>query len=288
MAQLVEIIGVTHNPFLPSLIERERDDPALIGGERDYAWMRQKLADARPDVLVVVASDHLNQWFMDNMPAFIVGKSPDARGPFPHEMRAFGLAPYETTVDVELARGLVAAGFNFGVDFAFSEEFLIDHAFTVPLSFLRPEQDLPIVPVWTNVMAPPVPPAERFYQVGRALRSIIESLPGEQRVGVVSSGHLAVEVGGPKSPQASADETFDRRMMDLITAGEAETVVKEATWQRLLKAGNVAAGFLNYVLLLGLAEGAPPSAAGLHFPRSTAAVNYMAWDLNGSREKQLP
>ena len=48
----------------------------------------QKLAQARPDVLIVVAGDHLNQWFMDNMPAFVVGKAPIARGPFPHELRA--------------------------------------------------------------------------------------------------------------------------------------------------------------------------------------------------------
>lgn len=66
--------------------------------------------------------------------------------------------------------------------------------------------------------------------------------------------------------------------MSLIQAGEADTVIKEATWERMLKAGNVAAGFLNYVLLLGFA-GKAPTATGLRFPESTAAVNYMAWDL---------
>jgi len=283
MAKLVEIIGVTHNPFLPGLIARNAE-PTVAAAAEDYKGMQEKMVQAKPDVLIVVASDHLNQWFMDNMPAFIVGKAPVAEGPFPWEARSFGLAPYKTPVDVDLARSLVRDGFRHGVDFAFSEEFMIDHAFTVPLNFVRPQMDLPIVPVWTNVMAPPVPPAERFYAVGRALREIVEGLPGNQRVAVLSSGHLAVEVGGPKRSTYSADPDFDRRMMELIKAGEGETVVKEATWERLCKAGNVAAGFLNYVLLLGLA-GKAPSATGLHFPESTAAVNYMAWDLHNGGGK---
>lgn len=283
MAKLVEIIGVTHNPFLPGMIARNAE-PKVAAAAEDYKGMQEKMLQAKPDVLIVVASDHLNQWFMDNMPPFIVGKAPSAEGPFPWEARSFGLAPYRTSIDVDLARSLVRDGFRHSVDFAFSDEFMIDHAFTVPLNFVRPQMDLPIVPVWTNVMAPPVPPAERFYSVGRALREIVEALPGNRRVGVLSSGHLAVEVGGPKASTYSADPDFDRRMMELIKAGDGATVVKEATWERLGKAGNVAAGFLNYVLLLGLA-GKPPSATGLHFPESTAAVNYMAWDLHNGGGK---
>jgi protocatechuate 4,5-dioxygenase beta chain len=278
MAKLVEIIGVTHNPFLPGLIARNAE-PTVAAAAEDYKGMQAKMVQAKPDVLIVVASDHLNQWFTDNMPPFIVGKAPAAEGPFPWEARNFGLAPYKTPVDMDLARSLVRDGFRHGVDFAFSDEFMIDHAFTVPLNFIRPQMDLPIVPVWTNVMAPPVPPAERFYAVGRALREIVDALPGNQRIGVVSSGHLAVEVGGPKASTYSADTEFDRRMMSLIKEGDAATVIKESTWERLYQAGNVAAGFLNYVLLMGIG-GKAPSATGLRFPDSTAAVNYMAWDLH--------
>jgi protocatechuate 4,5-dioxygenase beta chain len=130
--------------------------------------MRRKMAEARPDVLLVIASDHLNQWFMDNMPPFIVGKASSAEGPFPWEAHSFGLDPYRARVDAELAKTLITESSALGVDFAFSDEFRIDHAFTVPLNFVRPEMDLPIVPVWTNVMAPPVPTAQRFFVVSPA------------------------------------------------------------------------------------------------------------------------
>jgi len=244
--------------------------------------MRRRLAEARPDALVVIASDHLNQWFMDNMPGFLIGKAPRAKGPFEHEIKSWGLSTYDVAVHVELARLLVSGGFDAGVDFAFSDEFLIDHAFTVPLNFVRPEMDIPIVPLWTNVMAPPLPPATRFFTVGETLRRLIEAVPLDLRIAVVSSGHLAVEVGGPNFGNGtSPDPAFDQRMMTLIAAGDAGTVIKEATLDRLLEAGNVTPGFLNYVMLLGLAGGTPPRATVLRFPKQTAATYYMEWNFDG-------
>jgi len=281
MAKLVEIIGITHIPLLERLLAQPDDDPALVEIKQDYALMRTRLAESRPDAIVVIASDHLNQWFMDNMPAFLVGKAPHAKGPFPHERKIFGLPEYEAPVNVDLARWFVAEGFQCGVDFAFSEEFLIDHAFTVPLRFVRPEGDIPIVPVWTNVMAPPLPPASRFHAVGTALRTLIEKAPFELRVAVVSSGHLAVEVGGPKLTLSSPDVAFDQRMMELIAAGKSADVVREASIDRLMQAGNVTPGFLNYVMLIGLAGGTVPRATGLRFPKMTPAVYYMEWSFDG-------
>lgn len=180
-------------------------------------------------------------------------------------------------MDVELAKALLYAGSCQGVDFAFSDEFLVDHAFTVPLGFVRPEMDLPIVPIWTNVMAPPVPTASRFYAVGQALRRAIQALPTDRLIGVLASGHLSIEIGGPRPYTAATDADFDRRMMDLIAAGSANTVVEEASWERMSRAGNLTSGFLNYVLLMGLAGGRPPDLAGVHFPLATAAVPFMAW-----------
>jgi protocatechuate 4,5-dioxygenase beta chain len=140
--------------------------------------------------------------------------------------------------------------------------------------------DLPIVPLWTNVMAPPLPPAKRFFEVGEALTRLISSAPAKQRVAVVTSGHFAVEVGGPKPNTAgSTDEEFDRHMMQLIADGDAARVVRDATFERLMQAGNVTPGFLNYVLLLGMAGGRKPTATALRFPAATTAVYYMEWAL---------
>jgi len=281
MAKLVEIIGLTHSPNLPGMIAEPDPEPAIVQSAQDYESMRKRMAGFRPEVLIVIASDHLNQFFMDNMPAFLIGKAPRAEGPFRHESRAFGIAPYHAEIDIEAAKGLLRLGSKWGVDFAFSDEFRMDHAFTVPLNFIRPEMDLPIVPVFTNVMAPPIPPARRFYEAGKAIRKMIEELPSDKRVGVVSSGHLAIEIGGPKDGRSSSDPEFDQRMMDLIAKGAAETVIEEATWDRMMAAGNVAPGFSNFVLLMGLADGKAPTASGVRFPKSKGSVPFMAWDVEG-------
>jgi protocatechuate 4,5-dioxygenase beta chain len=156
---------------------------------------------------------------------------------------------------------MVAGGFDHGVDFAFSDEFVIDHSFTVPLALLRPEQDLPIVPVNTNVMAPPFPSARRFFQVGQAIRDLLEEQPGDQRIAVVSSGHLSIEIGGPKMRVTTMrsgrpDPEFDDTAMGHLGNGEIDDLIAFATPERMMAAGNVTSGFLNFVMLAGIARGA--------------------------------
>ena len=279
MARLVEIIGVTHNPFLPKQFQDDPNvEPGVAQALENFTLMRKKLSDARPDVLIMVGCDHLNQFFMDNMPAFIVGKAPSTHGPFPEEERDFKLSEYRAAVHVEMAKTLVREGFREGVDFAFTDELRIDHSFTVPLSFLRPEMDLPIVPVSTNVIAPPIAPAQRFHDVGVAIADIVERLPSEQRVAVLASGHVSFDVGGPKLRGGSTDPEFDRRMLAMIAEADIATLVREATWERLVQVGNATPGFMNYVLLLGVARDQRPSFIDYNPSRRYAGSPFMSWE----------
>src|SRR3954451_16661433 len=193
MAQLVQLIGVQHNPVLHRRFQQPEPSGSALAARNRFDDLRQQLAAARPDVLLVVANDHLNQWFMDNMPPFMVGKAPQAHGPFVHEMHEFGLPAYRAAGAATTARALVEASYDRDLDLAWSDEYLLDHAFVVPLTYLRPEADLPIIPFFSNVMAPPLPPARRFYAVGEGLRAAIAALPAALRVAVVVSGHLSVE-----------------------------------------------------------------------------------------------
>jgi len=88
--------------------------------------------------------------------------------------------------------------FDWGVDFSYSNELTIDHSIIVPMMFVRPEMDIPIVPILTNCIAPPMPRPKRFYEVGKAIRGVIDNLGTNKRIGVLVSGHLSLEVGGPR------------------------------------------------------------------------------------------
>jgi protocatechuate 4,5-dioxygenase beta chain len=140
--------------------------------------------------------------------------------------------------------------------------------------------DVPIVPLWTNVMAPPIPPAERFYNVGLAIRDIVAAMPVDKRVAVLASGHMANSVGGPGMLRirTNPEPEFDLRMKALITAGDAASVVQEASWDKLIGAGNGTPGFLDFVLALGVAGGTPPSYVALNSTRITTAQFFMTWD----------
>ena len=203
MAQIVSIIGITHNPFMPRLFKQAQQPPGAAKVKERIAMMREKLAEAKVDVLVCIGNDHLHQFFMDNMPAFMIGKMEQYDGTFYDEEREFGLPKCKLQGDLDVSDAIMEGAFDRGVDFSYSNELTIDHSIVVPMMFVRPEMDIPIVPILTNCIAPPMPRAKRYFEVGKAIRAAIDSLPTNKRIGVLVSGHLSLEIGGPKNVRAA-------------------------------------------------------------------------------------
>ena len=79
--------------------------------------------------------------------------------------------------DRDLSGYILRSGLDAGFDLAFSNELRIDHSITCPIITLRPQNDLPIVPVYTNIFAPPLPQPKRFVELGTAIRQLVESWP---------------------------------------------------------------------------------------------------------------
>src|SRR5947208_8648614 len=107
MAQIVTIIGITHNPFMPRLFQQPQQPPGAAKVKQRIAMMRQKLAEAKPDVLITIGNDHLHQFFMDNMPAFMIGKMDAYDGTFYDETREFGLPTCKLQGDLELSDAIM-------------------------------------------------------------------------------------------------------------------------------------------------------------------------------------
>lgn len=283
MARLVSLIGVPHDPTLPIAARMRADGKAHPGAVEAldcFAQLADMLAKARPDVVVMCGSDHLNQWFFDNMAPFMIGKASRMKGPFPSEIRAWGLEEADLPVHGELARHMIRAGYDNGVDFAFSNEFVADHSFTIPMNFLRPQGDLPVVPVFVNLLAPPVPPGRRYAAVGDAMRAGIESFGGDARVAMVVTGHMSNSVGGPGmlAGVVEGGTQWDRAMWALVEENAVGEIVARSTWDQLYAAGNGTPGFLAYVLAYGVARGAAPSYARLVANTAQPACAFLGWD----------
>ncbi len=287
MARLVEVMCVPHDPTSIAGMSDPGAPPAAVATRDSFRHLRERLAAARPDVLLVVAGDHLNQWFMDNMPQFLVGKAPRAQGPFGHEKELFGLPDYDTEIEGELARHLLDRGIDRHFDFAYSNEFTLDHGFTVPLTMLRPEQDLPVVPLFTNVMAPPIAPGKRFHELGVAVRELVENFDAGSRVAVITSGHMSNSIGGPgmmkfrERPLSAWDEaTWER-----LHTGDLAELVEDCTFERLYEVGNGTPGFLDYLFAIGMVDDRRPSWSRLVSGPTQPPCGFLNWDeaaLNGS------
>src|SRR6059036_1667774 len=179
MATVAAVIASTHHPFYYRASTSTGLDRPPFADEwvAKIEAFRQTLTRANPDVLVMVGSDHFHQLWLDNMPQFLIGKAPFYDGNYYNEQREFGLPRLRFRGNEELSAYLLREGIDRGFDLAFSNELRVDHSITCPIFTVRPQNDLPIVPVYTNIFAPPLPRPERFVKLGQTLRELIDEWP---------------------------------------------------------------------------------------------------------------
>ena len=254
MAELVCALGVPHTPMLWHLLENGVP-PDLTGVARGFDRARALLSEAEPDVIVMVASDHFHEFNHANMATFSVGKADHIEGTHRNEERSFGLPTVEMPGHPDVAEAIIGrenrAG---GFDFSYSNNPHHDHAYVVPLLFLRPEMDIPVVPIHTNTNAPPIPTVKRFVDLGRHIRAVLDRYDQGIRVAVIASGHLAYDLGGPNLFLGrSTDPEFDAMATDWIRRGDLDEAEAVCTFTRLTEAGNLTFQFLNFLTLAAIA-----------------------------------
>ena len=202
MAEIVAGFGMPHTPNFPALVAREGPQCEVA---RLYAEIAEHVAAVAPDVLIIFTDDHFNTFFLDNFPTFAVGiaettSGPNDQTPMPH---------YKVAVPAALAAHIRATAIARGFDISLVQDFEVDHATMVPLHFLTPHMKIPVVPIFINGLAPPLPGARRCYALGEAVRAAVEAWPQPLRVAVIGSGSFSLEIGGPKIPPGERAGTPD-------------------------------------------------------------------------------
>ena len=279
MAELVAILGVPHNPLLWRTMRTDPVPDDLARTRENFTRFAEDIGAADVDALVVVGSDHLRQFHWGNSPAFCIGKAEEFVCTFENEIRTFGLEPWEMTGDPELAGWLLGdAELQPDIDFAMSNEWVLDHSFTLPAKFLTPDLDVPIVPIHTNANIPPIPGAPRYAALGAYLRERIEAAPFDRKVALIASGHLATEIGGPRQflGGGSPDQAFDDEAVDWMATGDIEAAVNGCSFERLAAAGNVTGQLLNFVTALAAAR--KPASFAEATPSRFANGPFFWWD----------
>src|SRR5205823_5401562 len=84
---------------------------------------------------------------------------------------------------------------------------------SVPAHFLMPEGSLPIVPVLTNCVAPPLPTPKRSWALGSFVRRFIEGRPAHERIALIATGGISHWIGVPNTGHKMLCPTMPARFL---------------------------------------------------------------------------
>ncbi len=229
---------------------KERADPAV----RDafyaaYDRMRRAIEDQRPDALIVIGAEHFANFFMDNMPSICVGMGDVYEGPIEDEAW-LGIKRSRVPGAPGLSQRLIEEVMQ-DVDLAYAQEWKFDHGIMVPLSFLTPRYDLPVIPVNINCQGPPLIPLKRCYEFGRALRRACDRAP--ERIALIGTGGISHWPATPDS--GKINEPWDRAFLERFLHNKRDELLAyrdDDTWR---EAGQGGFEIRTFIAVAGATEG---------------------------------
>jgi len=220
MARIIGGITTSHVPAIGGAIAKGlQNDPYWKPFFDGFVPVRKWLSEVKPDVAVVFYNDHGLNFFLDKMPTFAVGAAPEYR----NADEGWGiptLAPLagHPALSWHLIESLVAEEF----DPVTCQEMLVDHAFSLPMALLWPDQKWPVkvVPVCINTVQAPLPSAKRCYKLGQAVGRAVQSWPGDEKIVVIGTGGLSHQLDGERA--GFINKAFDLEFM--------RSLIENPTW----------------------------------------------------------
>ena len=273
----MEIVGAfacSHAGLIVS--HQDKGDKGKI--DRVYAafdTIRREVEALRPDAIFIIGVDHGRIYTYANLPAFVIGVGPVARG-----IGDAGMAPCEIPVHQPLAQAILGGALARDVDMAFAEDTKIDHSFVTPLSLITPRFDVPIVPLAINCNRPPLVSLARSHAVGGRLgEALREGPPG--RAVVIGTGGLSHWVGDQArqdylrwpagtrigreaefpvvlGERGRVNEAWDLGFMAQLGRGDATGFIRDWPNERMVaEAGNGSQEVRNWLAAAGMVNDAP-------------------------------
>jgi aromatic ring-opening dioxygenase catalytic subunit (LigB family) len=206
-----------------------------------FAHLNSTLKAAKPDVLVIVGTDHMMTFSYEGVPVFAIGTG-DA-------FNSWGEAGSPKTtykglgeLGDRVVEGMIGGNFDvFSV-----AEMRVDHAFACPLSFLMRDLELPVLPIYINCTVPPLPSHARCRAFGKRLGEVLRRQDVAQRVAIAGTGGLSHWVGMPQTGRIN--DTFDRDFLRAFEAGDLDTIERLDSDHVIAQAGNGAAEIRNWLV----------------------------------------
>jgi aromatic ring-opening dioxygenase catalytic subunit (LigB family) len=271
--------------------------------ESRYKWIRDgldflraKLQETRPDAVILVGDDQDENFSEENWPQLSLYVGED----FYSTLREGGKRErgprYQSNAALatDLLHGLVERDFDISYSKSFPESELRSHAHCQILDRILPEANIPVIPMFVNATHPPIISPRRCFNVGQALRDIIDTRAGSERVVIFASGGVShFPAGFPwryyKGPftWGSISEEFDRKIMEQMARGEG-SMLAQLTSEDLINNGNDE--MRSWIIALGAIGKSVPDLLNyeaLYSAGTAMGVGY--WNLgdNGAKDQRI-
>lgn len=235
----------------------ERADPVV----RDEFYanleiMRKDIKNSGAEALIVVGAEHFANFFMNNMPAFCIGMGEEYEGPI-EDPEWLKIQPHKVPGTSDLSMRIISEVMQ-TVDTAFAEEWKFDHGIMVPLHFLTPDYDLPIIPVNINCQGPPLTPLHRAWEFGEALRRSCDAVP--EKVALVGTGGISHWPATPDS--GKINEAWDRDFLEKFKRNDKAAMLAYDDVATYNDAGQGGFEIRTFIAAAAAAKGA---SADVHF-----------------------
>jgi protocatechuate 4,5-dioxygenase beta chain len=214
MATIIGSVTTSHVPAIGKAIAKKlQGDPYWKPFFDGFIPVREWLAKAKPDVVVCFYNDHGLNFFLDNLPTFAVG----AAAQYTNRDEGWGIPQVpafrgEQALSWQIVERLVGADF----DPATCQEMSVDHAFTLPMELLWPDQNWPVtvVPIAINTVQFPMPSAQRCFKLGETVGQAIRAWGADKRVLIMGTGGLSHQLDGERA--GFINKQFDLQFMDSL------------------------------------------------------------------------
>jgi protocatechuate 4,5-dioxygenase beta chain len=215
MARIVGGITTSHVPAIGGAIaKRRQNEPYWKPFFDGFVPVRRWLSETKPDVAVVFYNDHGLNFFLDKMPTFAVGAAPEYR----NADEGWGIPTLAPLAGYpELSWHLIESLVGEEFDPVSCQEMLVDHAVSLPMALLWPEQTCPlrVIPVCINTVQAPLPSARRCWKLGEAVARAVQTWPGQEKVLMIGTGGLSHQLDGERA--GFINKPFDLEFMRSLT-----------------------------------------------------------------------
>ena len=271
MARIIAGVGTSHTPAIGAAVDLGKTaEPYWAPLFKGYEAAKKWIAEAKPDVVIMVYNDHVNAFDFKVVPTFGLGCAEE----FPIADEGWGARPVPIVKGYpELAAHLVQSLVLDEFDITIVNEMQVDHGLTVPMTLLfgtPTEWPCRVIPLSVNVIQYPAPTGHRCYMLGQAIAKAVESWDEDLKVVIFGTGGMSHQIQGPRA--GLVNPSFDKAFLDGLSR-DPQRLVRIAPLEYLREAGAEAIELVMWLIMRGaLGRNVREVHRFYHVPASSTAV----------------